>query len=334
MEVIAILSNRRESGRLHIDFNCGQGSFDFIKGELTTARVGTLTGFSAVNVALQMEGTHFRFLPNDEIGTTHFSDKNERFLLNLLLDTLPKSWGVEPSLEDSKQAQPNPPAPPQPKPEPDQFPNKRDLQFESVPTFVTPSLRYTERRSRASWAVSILLIGLLAAAAIAVFRSRPRQQVASQASPPPAAKVTSEQSEASAGSAAKRSPLADHSTPSTRYVSEAAGHRPPLAAVDPPSFSSNSDSPKPNQAEPGVSVEATGESRAIPHRSFREIPVVIRVEDGHVAEAYVRNREPGMEAFESTAIRLARQRRYPKDQIGTQTVVFRVASEQQGVAKQ
>jgi hypothetical protein len=41
-----------------------------------------------------------------------------------------------------------------------------------------------------------------------------------------------------------------------------------------------------------------------------------------------------MEAFESTAIRLARQRRYPKDQLGTQTVVFRVASEQQGVAKQ
>jgi hypothetical protein len=353
LEVIAILSSRRESGRLHIDFNCGQSSFDFIRGELAAAYVGTLTGFSAVNVALQMEGTQFRFLPNDDVGVTHFSDKNERLLLNRLLGTLPATLNLEPCLEDSKQPQHNPPATlnlegledskqpqhnppavPPPKPEPEQFPNTEDLQFESIRMFVTPSLLRTERRSRASWAASILLIGVLAVAAIAALRGRPNQQAASQISPQPMTPVTFEKSEASSGSEDKRSTIADHATPSTRPLSENTGHKLPPTAVDPPSAPSNNDSPKPNKAEPSRSAEARAERSATPQRSFREIRVVIRVEDGHVAEAYVSNHEPGMEAFESTAIRLARQRRYPKDQLGTQTIVFRVASEQQGVIKQ
>ena len=332
LEVIAILSSSRESGRLHIEFNCGQSSFDFTKGELAAAYVGTLTGFSAVNVALQMEGTHFRFLPNDISGATHFSNKNERFLLNRLLGTLPATSDVEPSLEDSKQAQPNPPAASQPKPEPEQLPN--NLQVESVPTFVSSPLLHTERRSQAFWAVSILLIGLLAAATIAAFRSRPKQQATSQTSPQPTAQVTFEKSETSSGSANKRSTLADHATPSTQSVSDNTGRKLPPTAVGSSFSLSNNDAPKHNKPERGGSVEVRGETSATPQRSFREIPVVIRVEDGHVAEAYVGNHEPGMEAFESTAIRLARQRRYPKDQLGTQTIVFRVASQQQGVAKQ
>jgi len=352
LEVIAILSSSRESGRLHIDFNCGQSSFDFVKGELTAAYVGALTGFSAVNVALHMQGTQFRFLPNDDIGATHFSDKNERLLLNRLLGTLPATSQVEPSLEDSqqaqpnpaasdiepsledsKQAQPNPPSAPQLTPKLEQFPNRDYLPVESVRTFGLPSLILTEKRSRASWAVSILLIGVLAAAAIAAFRGRPIQQAASQTSPQPMGQVTLEKNEASSDSADKRSTLSDHASSPTQSVSENTRHKLPPTTVNPPSFPSNNDSTKPHKAEPGVSAEASGERSAPLERSFREIPVVIRVEDGHVAEAYVSNRKPGLEAFESTAIRLARQRRYPKDQLGTQTIVFRVSRQQQGVPK-
>jgi hypothetical protein len=145
--------------------------------------------------------------------------------------------------------------------------------------------------------------------------------------------VTSEKSEALSRSTDKRSALADHAAPSTQYVTGTAGHKPSPAGVKPASFLSKSDSPRANKADSGVLVEATRETRATPQRSFKEIPLVIRVEDGHVAEAYVRDRESGMEAFESAAIRLARQRHYPKDQFGTQTVVFWVESNQQG-AKQ
>jgi len=102
LEVIAILSSSRESGQLQVNFNCGQSSFDFVKGELTAAYVGALTGFSAVNVALHMEGSQFRFLPNDDLGATHFSDKNERLLLNRLLGPIQLTSDVDSSLEHSK----------------------------------------------------------------------------------------------------------------------------------------------------------------------------------------------------------------------------------------
>ena len=371
LEIVAILCSSRESGRLHVNFNCGQSSFDFVKGELTAAYVGALTGFSAVNVALHMKGTQFRFLPNDDIGATHFSDQNERLLLNRLLGTLPAKSQVEPSredskqaqpnpaasniepsledskqaqpnpaasdieasLEDSKQAQPNPPSAPQPAPEVEQFPNREYLQVESVRTFGLPSLILTEKRSRASWAVSILLIGVLAAAAIAAFRGRPVEQAASQTSPQPMAQITLEKNDASSDPADKRSTLSDHTNSPTQSVSEKTRHQLSPTTVNLPSIPSKNDSTKPHKAELGISAEASGERSAPLERSFREIPVVIRVEDGHVAEAYVRNHQPGLEAFESTAIRLARQRRYPKDQLGTQTIVFRVSSQQQGVPK-
>jgi cytoskeletal protein RodZ len=333
LDVLSILSSRRESGQLNIDYNCGQGSFDFVNGELAAAYFGALTGFSAVNVALQMEGTHFRFFPDAGIVATHFSDKNERLLLNRLLGTLPATSFVEPSMEDSQPAQPNLRAA-QRKPEPDQILNNRDLQFESVPMFVTPSLLHTERRVRALWVVSVLLICVLAVAAVAAFGIRPKQRAVSQTSRQPTAEVTSEKSEASSRSTDKRSALADDTAPSTQYVTGTAGHKSSSSVVKRASFPSKSDSPRTNKAESGVSVEATGESSATPQRSFKEIPVVIKVEEGHVVEAYVRDRESGMGAFESTAIRLARQRHYPKDQFGTQTVVIRVESKQQGVANQ
>jgi len=124
---------------------------------------------------------------------------------------------------------------------------------------------------------------VLAAAAIAAFRGRPIQQAASQTSPQPMAQVTLEKNEASSDSADRRSTISDHASSPTQSVSENTRHKLPPATVNPPSFPSNNDSTKPHKAEPGISAEASGERSTPLERSFREIPVVIRVEDGHVA---------------------------------------------------
>ncbi|HKZ79336.1 MAG TPA: DUF4388 domain-containing protein [Pyrinomonadaceae bacterium] len=60
---------------------------------------------------------------------------------------------------------------------------------------------------------------------------------------------------------------------------------------------------------------------------FRRVPVVIRIENGFVAEAYIKNHQPGLEAFEATALRIARQRRYPKETKGVETIVVQVLTE-------
>jgi len=54
------------------------------------------------------------------------------------------------------------------------------------------------------------------------------------------------------------------------------------------------------------------------------IPVVVRIEDGRVVEAYAAKPEPGHEAFEATAVRLARQRRF-NTQSGTETVFLTIS---------
>jgi hypothetical protein len=54
----------------------------------------------------------------------------------------------------------------------------------------------------------------------------------------------------------------------------------------------------------------------------------MQIEDGRVSEAYVKDHHPGLEAYEATAIRLARQRRYSKDKKGTETTVVKVTSVQ------
>ena len=62
-------------------------------------------------------------------------------------------------------------------------------------------------------------------------------------------------------------------------------------------------------------------------KEFIEIAVQLTIEDGRVAGAQIGNRQPGAEAFEATALHIARQRRYPPGTSHTETVVVRVANQ-------
>ena len=54
---------------------------------------------------------------------------------------------------------------------------------------------------------------------------------------------------------------------------------------------------------------------------------MVRIEDGHVAEAYIKDRHAGAEGYEATALRVARQRRYGKNTTGVETIIVQVANE-------
>ena len=81
--------------------------------------------------------------------------------------------------------------------------------------------------------------------------------------------------------------------------------------------------PAPAVAEaPRPSPEPT-----VARKEFVEITVELKIQDGRVAEAHVGNRQPGAEAFEATALHIARQRRYPPGTSRTETLVLRVANQ-------
>jgi hypothetical protein len=90
--------------------------------------------------------------------------------------------------------------------------------------------------------------------------------------------------------------------------------------------------PKP-EATPSPALPAVAESPqpvAEPTAATKEsieIPVQLTIENGRVAGAQVGNRQSGAEAFEATALHIARQRRYPPGTSRTETVVVRVANQ-------
>jgi hypothetical protein len=97
-----------------------------------------------------------------------------------------------------------------------------------------------------------------------------------------------------------------------------------LTASKPEAIPSTSPSP----AQPAV-AEALRPSPepTTARKEFVEIAVQLTVHEGRVAEAQVANRQPGAEAFEATALHIARQRRYPPGTSRTETVVVRVANQ-------
>ena len=76
-----------------------------------------------------------------------------------------------------------------------------------------------------------------------------------------------------------------------------------------------------------VKGESFAEDKRPAKLVFKEIPVMVRIEDGHVAEAYIKNRHAGAEGYEATALRVSRQRRYPKNTTGVETIIVQVANE-------
>ena len=94
----------------------------------------------------------------------------------------------------------------------------------------------------------------------------------------------------------------------------------PLATAKPESLPSP---PRPAVAEAPRPSPAPTAAR----KEFVEITVELKIQDGRVAEAHVGNQQPGAEAFEATALLIARQRRYPPGTSRTETVVLRVANQ-------
>jgi hypothetical protein len=87
-------------------------------------------------------------------------------------------------------------------------------------------------------------------------------------------------------------------------------------------------SPSPSTAPPAVAeVPRPSPEPTTTRKEFVEIAVQLTVHEGRVAEAQVANRQPGAEAFEATALHIARQRRYPPGTSRTETVVVRVANQ-------
>jgi Domain of unknown function (DUF4388) len=76
-------------------------------------------------------------------------------------------------------------------------------------------------------------------------------------------------------------------------------------------------------AESSTTTTAPGESI---DGGSRTIEVVVRIENGRVSQAFIAHPQPGMEAYEALALRIARQRRYLRGTTAQESVAVEIHS--------
>ncbi len=199
---------------------------------------------------------------------------------------------------------------------------------QSVSVLVKPSVVYSTREQVAAGSILLIII-IVTALGIASSFSKERKTLALDVSPPAAA---------SAPPVSVVAPPASHEDKSLEIKPSVKVPRPtprPSAFEAEAPLQNNRTDSLPADAPAGYEIStppAKLEVRASDEKSpanltSRGIAVVIQVDEGHVTEAYIQNPQIGLGATEATALRLARQRRFPEGTKGKQTIILRVTSE-------
>ena len=342
-DIIATLGHRKESGRLQISFGSTEGFLYFDKGRLVAAHVSSVSGVSALNLAISMEGSSFTFDPLVEIPPAIFNEHNERRLVNELLRVATvgaKTTIVQdqkcPSGQQISMTAPLLRQPPQPPPLRSQESkiayDEDGFKLHSVPLRKSLTGVFKKKQIATVGAVSILALGILAAVGVGAYwikavtvtadASRERTNPAPIENKGAALGLVGQNNGIQPGTYANVT-LPPKIEPTKKARLSAKNQTttfptPEVASVE------NKETAFGNE-DPDI-TPAIGKDKS--KGLFKEIGVNVTIERGRVTEAYIKKRAAGAEAYEATALQLARERRFPESRNSRETVVFRVASEQ------
>lgn len=198
LEIVALISAKRASGRLTIVTGTTEGELLFSEGNLVDARLGHLTGFQAVNALTALHEAQVEFDPSISTPVGSSITSSERVVLK-------EFFGID--AVDSNQ---------QPAPVVDEEEDERTLITSKVPNAETepplrPRPRYRARRPRLNYrvvfAISVFIVALSLAAAAWLLK----QESYEQNSPAPVA-TTSESAPLSNAAASEPAPVSSAPT--------------------------------------------------------------------------------------------------------------------------
>ena len=331
-DLVGILRHQRKTGRLLIEYPKGPACFYFKDGELVDAQLDKLGGLQAVCVAVAQPASSFNFNPLIQPPKRSIEKSLQRVVSELLgcwdengleIDAIAPSRPSFPSALPS-QAAPQPallaPAPTtlniSPVAQADQA-----LVFSSVALEV-PRSKYS-RPVLAMAAAGLLMLGLSTLIALTSFARR--SPTIDAASNPPAP-VEPERLAAASQSVAIQ--------PAPEVEAAPAKRRDHSAASEPSNRKASSTQNQSAGTNPSVRSDATPHAAASTEKSLdkstdaaaktQSVKVILRIENGRVAQASIANPRPGMNAYEALALRIARQRRYPPKAAGPETVMIKV----------
>lgn len=325
--LIKMLHDQRKTGRLQVDYAESPAAFYFEEGRLVDAKIGDLRGLEAVYLALSLAGASFNFNPLIKPPERTVEEREQRLIQGLL--DVPSGGGASdiPDTMGSERALPS--AVP--------TTSTTSLQLQAADSQPAVRAQVEERliaevgaalashskrfgRERAFYAAVIALLLLFA------FIPRMQEDAAvkdvssidaksafvtsrTTAEPRPSQETASARDES-----VPSSPVAvENRVPEQPPPPGAHDHAPAKKAERPSKHAKALDVPEPNRKNEAK----TGRDKPAVNKEGRTVKVVLRVERGRVLRAVVQNPHAGMESFEALALRIARQRQYPKDFSGS-----------------
>lgn len=337
-DLVGILRHQRKTGRLLIEYPKGPASFYFREGELVDAQLGNLSGLQAVCVAVAQPASSFNFNPLISPPKRSIENSMQRVVSEIL-----GCWdenGIEIEAMTSGRSAAQPAFAVQTAPQPAllaaapsiSFSQTRRtdqaLVFSSVALEV-PKPGYS-RPLLAMAAIGLMLLGISSVIALTGRFGRGTVPVG----------PTSSAASSGASSATEQLVVA----PETKDIVQPEA-QPQELAVSPdssrksvsaatavvPNRKTNAPRPEPARSEaaptskqvPAVPAEKPPQPSENSAK-LEPVRVIVRIENGRVAQASIANHKQGREAVEALALRIARQRRYPGKGSKPETVVIQV----------
>ncbi len=365
-DLFKILDSRHESGCLRIEFDLQPALLYFNSGQLVDARIADLEGFPAIQLACSKGTAPFVFDNAIVPPSSTIVCDIERLLLTQVFGLVPNDKPQPDQISRERQAAPceSDPARPILKKETSDVPGSSA----QAPTPITPpsvtvgplsvavgrffrgysnlltipkqTFDYLPSKKLLRAAAAILVIAVPATvgltlrlgkrgAATPVVVAASETTAPKDSSPPPVRNVEDKLSSATpvetAVAVSKKipPPVIERNTRAVTKVSP---------SDEPKIVEESNVAAEPTQPSAAVVEDskprASVEQESKPESVSKTIVVMVRVEEGRVAEAWVKDSHRGLEAFEATAIRLARQRRYSKDTSRTEAVAVNVTVNQ------
>lgn len=317
-DLIRTLRVQRKSGRLQIEYEEAPAAFFFEDGQLVDARLGTLGGLEALMAALSLPGGSFNFNPLVRPPERSIDRQQQKFISDLVeaprragLSEVPvAAVGVGAPLQPAHAARQLGPAP-------EELLAPLELRLTAVEEAIKiSSRRHARERLLYATLASFLLGAVLSAVMFFAYGSpfenanaseaAPQDPAATPGAPPPAEPPATAQQQRPAEAAPAAGGAAQ--SPGAAQRAETATKRVPP--------------PKPAASPAGEAEPAAARPTA---RGAYVVQVRMEVENGRVTSARVVGPRPGAGDYESLALRMARQRRYPETFTGAETLRLRVS---------
>jgi Domain of unknown function (DUF4388) len=351
-DLIRQLRVQRKSGRLQVEYADAPGSFFFEDGQLVDAQLGSLRGLEALYAALALDGASFNFNPLVRPPERSIDRQQQKFISDLVetprrenLAEIRLAGSTFPAPTNAIAASSSQPAPLQLAP----VHTELIAPLEERLTAVEEAIHATSRRfsrERLIYAIVIsFLVGLTVVTALQALLNLPKPLNSAATD---ATRASGKLDRGADGTAANGEAARAASSTGAPVTKEGGGVAPAQtgesagvsgsasgaeasnttknAAPAPATTASQVQSSRTTQtttrdarktvAPAAASATATPAAR----RDAYVVRVLMEVKNGRVTDARVLNPRAGAGAYEALALRMARQRRYPENFSGGDTL--------------